>query len=72
MSETTWRYRVGITREGECGIYEFYSDAEGYVGVTANPVAAYGLSVEELRTDLERMLGALDEPEIEIEEFGND
>ena len=67
----TWNHRVTkATVDGET-VYEirevYYDlpDSDG-IGWTQNASTPYGQTLDELRTDLQRMLEALDKPVIDI------
>ena len=63
----TWNHRV--IKKGKdyeyLAIHEVYYDNDSIdfvIGYTENPTPVIGESIEELRTVLEQMLGALDKP----------
>lgn len=65
----TWNYRV-VETEGVFAIYEAsYDDAGNVTGMTAEPVAPMGESLEELRADLEHYLKALAAPLLHYEDI---
>lgn len=59
----TWRYVVSVTRDGDDDLWEmreYYHDVSGSELWTANSVGPSGSSLDELRSDLQRMMDALD------------
>lgn len=78
----TWNYRViGRKVEGfgeddheELGIHEVYYTRSGKPQMySESPIPPVGGSIKELRSDLQRMLLALDKPVLTAEDFvGND
>jgi hypothetical protein len=61
---STWNYRV-IERSGEFAIHEVFYDAAGTVtGWTEMPVYPRAESVEDLRLELARYAGAIEQPVI--------
>jgi hypothetical protein len=63
----TWNHRAFLHRHPEWGdwytIREAYYDKEGNVdGWTVEAIAPGGETIEELRTELQRMLKCLDQP----------
>lgn len=51
----------------------FYNDKEEIMGMTENPIAPHGDSVEEIKETLERMLRALDKEPLDFDmKFASD
>ena len=64
-----WNYRV-VRKNGLLGIHEAYYDASGTVHSLSNdPVSPVYDDVSELKTNLELMLGALNDRIIDFAEF---
>ena len=65
-----WNYRV-VRRvragEIELTLREVYYEGEEISGWTAEDAEPFGTTVEELRADLQLMLGALDRPVLDLE-----
>lgn len=75
---TTWNYRVvkknvymGKTMGSEIqfGIHETYYDGDRPTAITTDKMSPYGETLEELRSDLTRMIGALEKPVLNWEDF---
>lgn len=63
-----WNHRV-IEKDGYYAIHEVYYNDNGNVeGRTKNAVTVGGESIEDLRTVLEQMLGALDKAVIRVKQ----
>lgn len=61
----SWRYRVIQTDTEDCllfRIHEVYTDADPGLTWTEEAMEPMGETLDELRSDLEAMLRALDEP----------
>ena len=69
-----WNYRI-ISEKAPYGvfyqIYEVYYDDGKIIGMTESPCKPYGDDVEELRSNLEQMLQALDRPILQMEALDN-
>lgn len=67
-----WNYRVLRTRDDQTDtdsyeIHEVYYGDDGRIQAwTANPVGPYGISLEELRTDIEYVMEATRKPVLKV------
>jgi len=73
----TWNHRVikyetrNLFGDPDFGyaIHEVFYDNDGNVrGMTADAIKPWGDTKEELRAELERMLAALDKPDLDLDE----
>ena len=61
---------IGVDPEVLFAIHEVYYDDNGKPeNITAEPIAAAGETVEEVMTDLHRMLRACEKPVLEYDDF---
>lgn len=59
---STWNYRVAKNVLGELVIVEVYYDEEGNVTYWSGPIKPFGEDEDDLRSDVQHMLKALDKP----------
>lgn len=74
-----WNYRVvrknvymgkTIAPEVQFGIHEtYYNDKDEPTAITTDHMRPYGETLEELKSDLEKMVAALDKPVLNWEDF---
>ena len=77
----TWNYRVvrknvymgkTINPEVQFGIHETYYNSEDKpTAITTDHMRPYGETLEELKSDLEKMVAALEKPVLNWEDFKN-
>jgi hypothetical protein len=67
FARTWWNYRVVRVEEDEYEIREVYYDDDRITGFCHRVPG--GSTVDELRTDLQHMLEALDKPALEVEDL---
>ena len=69
----SWNYRITKHEDkGEewYGIHEVYYDKDGDPDmISENPIAAHGLTVDEIRSDLDMMRQAFDKPVVNYDDF---
>lgn len=62
----TWSYRVIRFEDGQHLVHEvYYDDDDSIISASAEPIAPYGESVEEIRKDLSKMTEAASKPVID-------
>lgn len=69
MARGSWRYvvsRVQYDGEDDLQLRELYTDADGGLSWTADPVHVSGESIAEVRDTLERMTAALQRPFLDL------
>lgn len=62
MNRLSWDYRVILNRLGEYEIREVYYREGSVFLYTAAAIGPVGGDIDDLRRDLERLMGALDRP----------
>jgi hypothetical protein len=73
MSEIThWNYRVVKHKDmpgwtSDMAIHEAYYEDDGGIAVTENPIRVWGSTIDELRSVLNCMLLALDNPILDMD-----
>lgn len=66
----TWNYRVVRSKEGLRIFDVYYDDAGHAIATHVQPTYVYGETVEEMKEQLELMLGALAKTILEEDEIG--
>lgn len=76
----SWNYRVvrknvymgkTIAPEVQYGIHETYYSGDKPTAITTDHMRPYGETLEELKSDLEKMVAALEKPVLNWEDFKN-